>query len=148
LNTNLKTQLLCAIALAAMLMQSPVLHAGGAGQGAVVMPTISPIGNWIVTHVEGIDVAEGHLRFEIAEGSVFGQAPCNSFNADLIVTDGQFSLGPLDLRGNVCDEDIMEDEHTYLRILQRLSNFEIEADGTLVLSSFGVAMISARPEDH
>jgi len=108
--------------------------------------TSTLIGNWIVTQVEGIVVRAGHLRLEIVDGSVFGQAPCNSFNADLITTDGQFSLGPLDLRGNVCDEDIMEDEHSYLRILERLSNFEVQGDGTLVLSSYGTAMVHAIPE--
>ena len=104
-------------------------------------------GNWIVTEAEGVNVRDGQMRFEIFDGSVFGQAPCNSFRAQLITADGQFSLGPLDLRGNVCDEDVMTDEHEYLRILSRLSHFEVDGDGALVLSSFGAPMIRALPED-
>lgn len=108
--------------------------------------TTAPDGNWIVTEAEGVNVREGQMRFEISDGSVFGQAPCNSFTAQLITTDGQFSLGAMDLRGNVCDEDVMADEQAYLRILSRLSNFEIGDDGALVLFSYGAPMIRAVPE--
>ena len=111
------------------------------------MPSLSaPDGNWIVTQAEGITVRPGKMRFEITDGAVFGQAPCNSFTAQLVSTDGEFNLGRVKLRGNVCAPDIMEDEQTYMRLLSRLSHFEISADGALVLSSFGTPTIRARPE--
>lgn len=132
--------------IASLLFYGGTPQAGSTNSGAIPMSDTSPEGNWIITEVEGLEIHGADLRLEISGGAVFGQAPCNSFTAALISDDGQFSLGPLDLRGNVCDESTMADEQTYMRLLSRLSHFEVEGGNTLVLSSFGQPKIRARRE--
>ncbi|MCF6221126.1 MAG: META domain-containing protein [Robiginitomaculum sp.] len=83
------------------------------------------------------------MTFSFSEGAVIGRGPCKGFKTHVATEGGVFQLGPLKLRGSVCAKDVMTEEGEYLLILARLSHYEIEADGTLVLSSYGAAKIRA-----
>lgn len=112
------------------------------------MPDLQALdGNWIVTDAEGVNLSAGQVTFSFSEGAVIGRGPCKGFKTQVttegITEGGVFQLGPLKLRGSVCAKDVMAEEGEYLRILARLSHYEIEADGTLVLSSYGAAKIRA-----
>ncbi len=117
-----------------------------------------PNENWLVVELKGKDVRDLDMRFEISEGdelnqNVFGQAPCNSFRAMLQSAEGEFNLMILDKRGNVCSKELMEEEREYMRVLKRLSHYEIRENDELnptrrlYLISFGDPTIVAIPED-
>ena len=115
--------------------------------GDAVMPD-TLTGRWIVTEVAeavilpGIPVA---LEFG-ATGGIAGKSGCNSFSASLKVSGHDLSPGPVRSTKMACDSDVMALEAAFHRALDRLTRYDIEGDGTLVLYGFETVMMRARRE--
>ena len=106
-------------------------------------------GRWIVTEVAEAQIPPGvpvTLEFGAA-GGLSGKSGCNSFSASLDVSGHDLSPGPARSTRMACDSSVMAVEYAFHRALERLSRYEVEGDGTLVLYGLDTVMMRARRED-
>lgn len=103
-------------------------------------------GRWIVTELAEAVIPPGiPVALEFGEtGGIAGKSGCNSFSASLQVSGQNLSPGPARSTKMACDSDVMAVEYAFHRALDRLTRYEIEGDGTLVLYGFDTVMMRAR----
>jgi heat shock protein HslJ len=67
-----------------------------------------------------------------ADGSLTGQAPCNSYSATYVVSDSQLTLGPVVSTKMACDD--LAIETAYFSLLATVTGWSVDASGDLILS--------------
>jgi len=94
---------------------------------------------WILESLGGEPVPQDTgitLRFG-ADGTVSGQAGCNSFHGTFSQTGEQLTFSPLASTRRACAQEIMDRETRFLSALGETGRVEIEGGRTLVLEPAG-----------
>ena len=102
-------------------------------------------GRWTVTEVAGATILPGApvtLEFG-AEGGLAGKAGCNSFSTSLTVNGAELLLGPARATKMACGSEVMALEAAFMRALERITRYQIAADGTLALYGYETLMMRA-----
>jgi heat shock protein HslJ len=94
--------------------------------------------DWVLTHVDGAAVSYS-ARLNLSQaGQVTGQAPCNSYFADVTLDGAAFTLGPIGATKMACPQ--MGDEADFLVALGGVQTIELSAD-RLVLRGAGTELV-------
>ncbi|MER7894971.1 META domain-containing protein [Streptomyces sp. NPDC096046] len=75
-----------------------------------------------------------HLTFDEKKGTVSGSLGCNKVNASATVRDGHITLGPPATTRMMCEDSLMADEKTLLRLFDGKSTYRVDHQ-TLTLTS-------------
>lgn len=81
-----------------------------------------------------------------ADGSLSGLGSCNRFNAEYTLTGEGLAIGKGMSSMMACEEPVMKQEGTFLKLLERVSRFSMTPEGALVLHSDGDRTIVARSQ--
>ena len=101
-------------------------------------------GRWIVTEVAEATIPPGApVTLEFGAGTLSGNAGCNSFSASLDVTGTDLAPGAAQSTRMACGTEVMALEAAFMRALDRLTRYEIAADGTLALYGYETLMMRA-----
>lgn len=93
---------------------------------------------WVVEEVDGTDVIDDSrltLEFDAITRRLSGQGGCNRFNAAFDLSGEGLSIGPPAATRMACVAPLMEQEQQVFSLLQRLSRFDIDETGALLLFS-------------
>lgn len=93
---------------------------------------------WVVERVGGtavVDDSRVTLEFDAITRRVSGQGGCNRFNAAFDLSGEGLSIGPPAATRMACLAPLMEQEQRVFSLLQRLSRFDIDETGALMLFS-------------
>ena len=95
--------------------------------------------------IAGTDVT---LTFD-GEGSISGSAGCNTYFASCETDGTALSFGPVGSTKMFCDEPVgtMDQESTYLNLLQSASGYEIEGDCLTMQDSSGKTILTFTAAD-
>ncbi|MFJ8592014.1 META domain-containing protein [Streptomyces sp. NPDC093598] len=75
-----------------------------------------------------------HLTFDDKKGTVAGSLGCNKVNAKATVSDGHITLGPPATTRMMCEDSLMADEKTLLRLFDGTLKYGVDHQ-TLTLTS-------------
>ncbi|MFI2721439.1 META domain-containing protein [Streptomyces collinus] len=75
-----------------------------------------------------------HLTFDEKKGTVSGRLGCNKVNAKATVSDGHITLGPPATTRMMCEDSLMADEKTLLRLFDGKLKYAVDHQ-TLTLTS-------------
>lgn len=105
-------------------------------------------GEWTVTAIGADKVADPvlvTLGFDPATGGVHGSSGCNRFFGGFTLTSEGLSFGQ-GLGGTMmmCEDAQMKVERSFLDTMPKVTGFDIDADGNLVLKAGGDAVIAAK----
>ncbi|MEV0243347.1 META domain-containing protein [Streptomyces sp. NPDC050674] len=75
-----------------------------------------------------------HLTFDAKKGTVAGSLGCNKVNAEATVRDGHITLGPPATTRMMCEDSLMADEKTLLRLFDGRLTYAVDHQ-TLTLTS-------------
>lgn len=104
-------------------------------------------GTWTVIALPPGDLPEGLAITLVfgADGRLQGQAPCNRYNARFTLADGRLAVQPLASTRRAClSDDLTALESRFLRTLPQVDSAAIDAEGQLILSGAGTALLTAR----
>ena len=79
-----------------------------------------------------------------ADGSVSGNASCNSYSGAYALSGEGLTLSQLLTTMKACPPPLMQQEDAFLALLRDVLRFERPPDGTLVLHSTGGRVIGGR----
>ena len=82
----------------------------------------------------------GRVRFEV-DGSIRGNAGCNSFSGSLEKTDAGVKVGPLGATRMACPDPAMSRETAFLGALQQATVFEVAGQRMTSLDSEGNLLV-------
>lgn len=101
-------------------------------------------GQWTVKEIAFAELPpQAKVTLNFANGTMFGLAACNTYEANIDVENGTFNLGPVTLNSDLCDSELMEAEVNFMRVLERSNRFEIATDGELTLFAQEFMMLKA-----
>lgn len=109
-------------------------------------PVALLLGDWTVTAIDSkppIANTEPTLAFA-ADGKVSGAASCNRFFGDYTLTGEGLGIGTLGASMMACEEPVMVQERAVTEILEGVTNFAIDGDGSLVLTDADGRTLTAR----
>ena len=131
------------------LSSSPVTVTGGAGQMADDDATMGGLaGRWVVTGMADATLPpEAEVTMVFGAGQISGFAACSSYAGTATVEGDGLNLGPIERDGNLCEEELMEAEASFMHVLQVSDRFRIAEDGTLTLLAQEREMVTARRAD-
>ncbi len=101
---------------------------------------------WVIEDVAGrgiVDASRGTLNFT-EEGRVFGLAFCNAFNSAYELTGEGLKFGLAASTMKACAPALMDLERRFFDVLAKVSSFEIDETGALILRGEPGATILAR----
>ncbi len=98
---------------------------------------------WTVTTPEADGRA--HLTFDEKKGTVSGSLGCNKVNAKATVRDGHITLGPPATTRMMCEDSLMADEKTLLRLFDGELKYGVDHQ-TLTLTSANGTSVRAVAE--
>lgn len=91
---------------------------------------------WTVTAIGDDELPDGQkpvtMRFG-TDGTIAGQAPCNTYRGTYRITDGRLALGQIATTLMACAPDLQSRERTFLDTIRDISDFETPGEGLLVL---------------
>lgn len=93
---------------------------------------------WIVEQISGSSLVDGSLvtlEFDAVTRRLAGRSGCNRYNAAFELSGEGLSIGPAGATRMACVPDLMEQEGLFLADLQRISRFDIDPTGALLLFS-------------
>ncbi len=91
-------------------------------------------GVWRLVDLPGTPLPEGaEVTFETSGDSIFGKGGCNRYTGGLTLTGEGLSLMPGGMTMMACEEPLMQLEAAFTDRLSRVSGFDIDAEGRLVL---------------
>ena len=93
---------------------------------------------WKVEDIGGagiVDRSEVTLEFDAVTRRVAGRGGCNRYNAAFDLSGEGLSIGPAAATRMACVAALMEQEQRFFEALQRISRFDIQPDGALLLYS-------------
>lgn len=103
-------------------------------------------GVWVISTAQGMDLSEyDGLVFQFDNGTLYGNSPCRSFNAEYRFDSPRLTILRPDVFGGMCDEQRMDAESAFLRLLNQVDGARVDDTGVLVLESFGDAVMRADP---
>jgi heat shock protein HslJ/membrane-bound inhibitor of C-type lysozyme len=105
-------------------------------------------GEWVVEDIGGggvIDNSRASLDF--GDDRVAGSGSCNSYSAAYALSGEGLALGPTMATKRACPEALVNQEQKFFNILQKISRFEINETGALILISDDGGRILARRAD-
>ena len=121
---------------------SVVVLAGCAmtGQDATIdLPGTS----WVLVELDGsepVGETPPTLAFD-DQGSVTGQAGCNSFNAEVTIDGSDLTFGPVASTRMACvEEGVADQEQAFLAALQDTTSFTVDDEGRLILEGGGATL--------
>ncbi|OAN69685.1 hypothetical protein A8B83_01980 [Rhodobacteraceae bacterium EhC02] len=91
---------------------------------------------WIVQEIGGaglVENAEVTLEFDAVTRRLAGRSGCNRYNAAFELSGEGLSIGPAASTRMACALDLMAQEQQFLADLQRISRFDIDPSGALLL---------------
>lgn len=91
---------------------------------------------WIVQEIGGaglVENAEVTLEFDAVTRRLAGRSGCNRYNAAFELSGEGLSIGPAASTRMACAPDLMAQEQRFLADLQRISRFDIDPSGALLL---------------
>jgi heat shock protein HslJ len=86
-----------------------------------------------------------HLTFDAQKGTVSGSLGCNKVNAKATVRDGNITLGPPATTRMMCEDSLMADEKTLLRLFDGKLKYGVDHQ-TLTLTSANGTTVRAVAE--
>lgn len=101
---------------------------------------------WSVYEIGGQPIVDGSkvtLAFS-ADGRVSGAGSCNRFMGSYTLTGEGLTLSQMASTMMACEEGLMDQEGRYLRALEAVSRFDLDADGQLVLHTVEGETVRAR----
>ena len=102
--------------------------------------------DWMVARIDGepvLNTSTVTLNFS-EEGRLSGEASCNAFTGSYTLNEGEMSVAPLALTRKACVPQLMEQEETFIGLLQTVSQVRIDATGKLILQNAEGETLSAR----
>lgn len=100
---------------------------------------------WTIVHATGAGaLAEPWPKLTFTPGQVRFDAPCNFYITGTSTTNGKLSFRAFGNMPKVCGPEVMALETMLLRGLSRVTGYEIEAGGDLVLKSLEAEILRAR----
>ena len=88
------------------------------------------------------------ITFQLATGVATGNAGCNDYRGEYVITDGILTLSPLVMTRMACAaEGIMETENAYLAALASVNTYVIEEDVLLLTYADGQLAFTAPASD-
>lgn len=93
---------------------------------------------WIVHEIGGAGLVADSvvtLEFDAVTRRLAGRSGCNRYNAAFELSGEGLSIGPAASTRMACAPDLMEQEQRFLADLQRISRFDIDPNGALLLFS-------------
>jgi len=101
-------------------------------------------GVWTATEIRETPIPAGSaVTLDFRDDLLVGASTCNIFKARILYPDGGVSFGPIEPRNKVCSKDLMDAEIGLFRALQRVTRFEIDGSGDLLLYAFETLQIRA-----
>lgn len=101
---------------------------------------------WIIDRVDGRPVVAGTqmtMTFD-AEGRVGGRAACNRYTASYTIEGERLTVSPAAATRMAClNPDLARLEALFLEVLQRISTWELDAEGRLTLRTSDGGSIKA-----
>ena len=109
-------------------------------------PVALLLGDWTVTSIDGAPpIADTEPTLAFAEdGQLSGAASCNRFFGGYTLTGEGLGIGALGTSMMACEEPVMAQERAVTEILEGVTNFAIEEDGSLVLTAADGRTLTAR----
>ena len=101
---------------------------------------------WVVEDLDGggiIDRSRVTLNFA-ADGRVFGNGSCNTYNGGYVLTGEGLTLSRAAATMMACPPALMSQESRFFELLEKVQRFEISADGALILHTDDLRTITAR----
>lgn len=88
---------------------------------------------WVVARLNGTDpLADSRMTLNFdSEGRLWGQAGCNNYTTTYDLTGGALSIGPTAVTNRACEPEIMNQESSFLRLLDGSGKLSIADDGAL-----------------
>lgn len=103
----------------------------------VAATTATPVGDWQLISLAG-QAASGPSLSLAEVGRVSGHAGCNRYSADAQFDNrGRFSVGPVMATKMACQDDRMEAEIAFLRMLDTARSYRRADDGLQLLAEDG-----------
>jgi heat shock protein HslJ len=103
-------------------------------QGCGGDPRALLAGAWRLVDLPGTALPDGaEVTFEVRGERIAGKAGCNRYTGGLSVTGETLTLAPGGVTMMACPDPLMQLEQTYLDLLARVSLFDIDEAGRLVL---------------
>mgnify|MGYP001265833116 CR=1 FL=1 len=122
-------------------LDDKTLHGCGGEPAALVRGA-----EWVVEDLNGggiIDRSRVTLNFD-ADGRVFGNASCNTYNGGYVLTGEGLTLSRAATTMMACAPALMTQESRFFELLERVERFEISPDGALILHTDDLRTIAAR----
>lgn len=91
-------------------------------------------GTWRLVELSGTPLPDGAaVTFEASGDSIFGNGGCNRYMGGLTLTGESMTLMPGGMSMMACEEPFMQLEAAFIDRIARVSGFDIDAEGRLVL---------------
>ncbi len=106
---------------------------------------------WLATAAGGLSLsAADEVTIDFAEGRIAGRSGCNRYSGAVTLTAltpaaGRLQIGPVMGTRMACIGRGNEVEAAFLAALAGVDGWQIERDGSLVLTGGGAALIRAEP---
>lgn len=93
-------------------------------------------GDWVVTALDGTALPKGaDVTMTFDPGRIAGLAACNRYSGSYTLTGEGLSFGPMAGTRMACPPPLMETESAVYAAFARITQFDIAADGSLLLKS-------------
>jgi heat shock protein HslJ len=103
---------------------------------------------WRAVSVDGqppIEGSEGTIEF--SEDRLYGTTGCNRYFGGYTLTGETLSLTPVGMTMMACDGPVGDLENVFVRVINAADRLTIDADGHLVVSGAGGALVFAPDKD-
>jgi heat shock protein HslJ len=105
--------------------------------------------SWALVELDGAEPV-GEVRPTIAfddQGSVTGNAGCNTFNGEVTIDGSDLTFGPLATTQMACvQEGVADQEQEFLTALQDVTTYTVDNEGRLVLEDGGTLTFEVAAE--
>ena len=105
--------------------------------------------SWVLVELDGADpVADAVPTMEFGEdGTVSGNASCNTYNAAVTIDGSELSFGPVATTRMMCADPAAADQETaFVAALSGVSSYTIDSEGRLVLEGDAPLTFEVAPE--
>jgi heat shock protein HslJ len=122
----------------------------GTGQSAEAADPLKALRGkvWVVEDIDRrgiIDMSRVTVEID-GDDRAAGRASCNRWFASVTSVDGGISFGQAGSTMMACAPSLMDQEQRFLAALARITSFEIDATGALLLTGDDGAYLKAYPE--
>jgi heat shock protein HslJ len=105
--------------------------------------------SWVLVDLDGaapVGEAAPTIAFD-DQGSVTGNAGCNTFNGEVTIDGSDLTFGPLATTRLACVEDgVADQEQAFLAALQDATSYTVDNEGRLVIQDGGTLTFEVAAE--